>query len=145
MGPEMHQRTAAFLAAICEHDMLCRGAAPDLLALARVRWRIADASRQRLEYLIEEALPRAERLATGEAARRLRRLKDTTPAYRQRISAFNAQWSSETLATNWPEYRTRAGEIGAAIRARLAEEAMVIRLLWEADKSTPATESTARR
>lgn len=145
MWPEMQQRTAALLAAMREHEVLCRDAAPDLPALARVRWRIADASRQRMEYLIEEVLPQAERLATGEAARRLRRLKDTTPSYRQRISAFNAQWSAETLATNWPEYRVRAGEIRAAIRARLAEEAMVIRLLSEERNSTPVTEPTARR
>lgn len=39
----------------------------------------------------------------------------------------------------------RAGEIRAAIRARLAEEAMVIRLLSEERNSTPVTEATTRR
>ena len=115
--------------AMRDHESLCRQSSPDMPAIARVRWRIAEASRRRLEYFVEEVLPQAEAHAASDAVRCLQTIKDRTAGYRQRISAYLADWPTEKIADDWQGYRAAAMLLRRTIHARLEDEAMIMRLV----------------
>lgn len=129
MWTEMQRRNEALVAAMRDMQTLSRQDLPDIPAIARARWRIAEASRKRLEWLIDEVLPYAQQHAGGDAIQRVNALADQTLAYRQRISGFVAVWPTQAIVADWDGYRKAARQLRHVITARLNDEAAVIRCL----------------
>ncbi|KTT70316.1 hypothetical protein [Sphingomonas endophytica] len=128
MWKELARLNEELVVAMQNHRDVCDGAIVDLPTIASLRWRIAGISRQRLDHLNNTVLPTAEATATGEFARRLQALKESTPAYRQQISAFLAAWPTAAIPGDWAGYRSESLAILAVIQRRLADENVLMQL-----------------
>lgn len=126
---ELDRRQQHLLA--CLHDLatLCAAVVPDRSALPPARWHTASAARLRMEYLMGTVIPAIE--SHGMPADRVAviGLRDATPAYQRRISAFLSQWPTDRMFAHWPTYQAEAAGFRQTVSDRVATEVALLRPL----------------
>lgn len=127
MWEELERLHRHLLEVIREHELLCDAAAPDRGALAASRWRVAQAGRERMTFLNAEVFPVVEQIATAGCRRLAEQLRDQTPAYQRRVSAYVSQWPTDAIVADWSRYRAEANVFREEILERIQLEADVLR------------------
>lgn len=122
-----------------ELELLCAAPVPDRGALGGTRWRIAEASRHRMELLTATIFPLLQRRCTAQECHAVDALREATIAYRRQISEYVARWPSAAILEEWKTYQGEARLLREQISARIGRERLVLLpLLRRARTADPA-------
>lgn len=136
---ELKRRQDVLLARIADHEILCAAATPDQGALTRSRWQVAHAGRHRMEWLNAIVFPFALDHCSGFDLGELQRLRDETLPYQRYVSDCVSTWTIAKIIADWDVYRHASVRFRDAIRARVAREVAVLRLVLPRAELNAAT------
>ncbi len=122
MLAELQHHIAVSIAAMERQRALCDAARPDHQALAHGRWQLAQLGRKRMQFLVEQVIPLAERHARTRGGAALLAIRDSWPAFGKTASAFLARWPAEAISADWEGYRRDATSFRHEITRRLHQE-----------------------
>lgn len=129
-GADPHDRLADLLGDMkrlaCEHRALLATAKPDIAAIGKARWRLAGASRDRMQLLMATVFPLLDVRCEAAELKVVRALRDGTTAYRGEVSRYLSRWSPASIAAEWDLYREEALAFRQMVASRLSAERCIL-------------------
>jgi hypothetical protein len=140
---ELQERTRALIGELAE---LASGPPPDEATLARVRWKLTQASAQRHSFLEQVVYPHLMKFGSTADQSVVQRLSDDGRALRAQSTQHVGQWELKRTIAEWNVYTARSAVIRAGMLARIAEEQrLLIPMLRRAGAPRPASSLPPRR
>jgi hypothetical protein len=113
------------LAGISDLEAQTRLETPDADALAKVRWRLSQASRAR-RRLVDAACERLLESSTPVQAARIQTLRDNSAETSATSSSHVRTWTIERVVADWQGYRRASASMRRQMRDRISAETTVL-------------------